>query len=86
MALEAKVLDLELAVKVEELRTELGDLLVESRVFTTEAVEVVEEDVESSSELLEEDDLDFNFADLFQNQLFDQFLEDEQLLLNVADV
>jgi len=85
-ALEAEILVLELAANVKDLRTKFGDLLVETRLFTSEAVEVVKEDIESSCELLEDDNLHFNFANFFQNQLFDEFLENEQLLLNEIDI
>jgi len=87
IAIEAEILDVELALFIKgELITKFGDLLVEARLLAIGAEEVLLEGIESSCELLDDDNLDLYFADFFQNQLFDKLLEDEQLLLNVANV
>jgi len=79
---EAEIFDGKGTVNVEELRSELDNVLVETGFATVEEQQVICEDIESTSQLLDEEGLSLNFANLFKNHLLSEFLNDEQLLLN----
>lgn len=70
----------------QELEKLVGDDLVESRDAAVEALEVVSEDVESGSELLEENSLCFYLADLLEDEPLGELLDDRQLLLDDVDL
>lgn len=62
-----------------------NDSTVKPDLTPRETEEVVVEGPEPSVELLKDDSLNFDFADLFQDYLFSEFLQDEEALLNDGD-
>lgn len=83
-AVEAKVLVVDAAVD-EELVEEAGDPRVETDIAATAVADVGAKVGEAAAELVEDDDLRLNIADLAQEDLFGDLLQDEELLLDLVD-
>jgi len=80
---ETEVLE---AISAEELTGVTGNDRIVTWFGTTAAEQVVLEKVELSEELLQNDYLDFNFANLGKDDLFREFLNDHQLLLQDSNL
>jgi len=82
---EAKVVGAEAAVALEELVVERGNVRVVADTTAGVTAQVATEAVQAGVELLEDDGLALDLADLLSDDPLSHFLEDEETLLNDHD-
>jgi len=86
VAAEAKVVSGKRAVRVVEVSVVAGNVGVVADLVTRVASQVTTETAQAGVELLEDNSLSLNLADLFSDNLLCHFLENEKALLDDSDL